>query len=375
MAAGGLLGYSQIMARVTSIGVGGFKSIQDLQPLELHPINVFVGANGAGKSNLISFFRLLKAIGRGRLQAFVRQAGGANTLFYYGTKATPRLWISLEFEGKTGPRKYFTWLASTETDSVFGEEQVDERATTHLPSTRRFLGSGHRETFLDASGSPELADLLGKIGVFHFADTSENAPIRRRSSIDDNRELHHDGGNLAAFLFAIHETRREYYRRIVTTIQQVAPFFDDFALAPLKLDLKSVQLDWRDRDSEYPFGPHQLSDGTLRAMALIALLAQPESDFPSVIVIDEPEIGLHPYALEIVASLVKSASVHTTVVLATQSVGLVNHFAPEDIVTVTRENAQSKFERQSSETLAVWLEDYAIGEIWERNLIGGTPSR
>ncbi|MGD1073920.1 MAG: AAA family ATPase [Bryobacteraceae bacterium] len=363
------------MARLTKIGVGGFKSIRDLQPLELHPINVFVGANGAGKSNLISFFRLLKAIGRARLQAFVRQAGGADTLFYYGTKVTPRLSISLEFEGKTGSRKYFTWLASTETDSVFREEQVDERATTHLPCTRRSLGSGHRETFLDASGSPEFADLLGQIGVFHFADTSESAPIRRRSGIDDNRELHHDGGNLAAFLFAIRETQPEYYRRIVTTIQQVAPFFDDFALAPLKLDLKSVQLDWRDRDSEYPFGSHQLSDGTLRTMALIALLAQPESDLPSVIVIDEPEIGLHPYALEIVAALVKSASVHTTIVLATQSAGLVNYFAPEDIVTVTRDKAESKFERQNAVSLAAWLQDYSMGEIWERNLIGGTPSR
>jgi predicted ATPase len=110
-------------------------------------------------------------------------------------------------------------------------------------------------------------------------------------------------------------------------------------------------------------------------MALIALLRQPESDLPSLIVIDEPEIGLHPYALEIVASLIKSASLHCSIVLATQSVGLVNHFAPEDIVTVTREKAQSRFERQNSKSLAVWLEDYAIGEIWERNLIGGTPSR
>jgi predicted ATPase len=180
---------------------------------------------------------------------------------------------------------------------------------------------------------------------------------------------------LAAFLYGLRQSQPLYYRRIVSTIQQIAPFFDDFDLSPLKSDPNSVLLNWRDRDSTHLFGPHQLSDGTLRTMALIALLAQPESDLPPVIVIDEPEIGLHPYALEIVASLIKSASVHSTVVLATQSVGLVNHFAPEDIVTVTREKSQSKFERQDPQTLAVWLEDYAIGEIWERNLIGGTPSR
>jgi predicted ATPase len=143
----------------------------------------------------------------------------------------------------------------------------------------------------------------------------------------------------------------------------------------MRLDPNSILLNWKDRDSTHLFGPHQLSDGTLRTMALVALLAQPESELPPVIVIDEPEIGLHPYALEIIAALVKSASVHCTVVLATQSVGLVNHFAPEDIVTVTREKAQSEFERQNSATLAAWLEDYSMGEIWERNLIGGTPSR
>jgi predicted ATPase len=228
---------------------------------------------------------------------------------------------------------------------------------------------------LTADESPELLGLLSGIRVFHFEDTSESAAVRRRGNIAENRQLRDDAGNLAAFLYAIRQTQPQYYRRIVSTIQQVAPFFKDFDLAPLRLDPNSIQLDWRDRDSGYLFGPHQLSDGTLRTMALVSLLAQPESDLPSVIVIDEPEIGLHPYALEIVAALVKSASVHATVVLATQSVGLVNHFAPEDIVTVTREKAQSKFERQNSETLAAWLEDYAIGEIWERNLIGGTPSR
>jgi predicted ATPase len=358
------------MARLTSIGVGGFKSIKDLQPLQLRPVNVFVGANGAGKSNLISFFRLLNAVATKRLQVFVGRAGGANTLLYYGSKQTSALWTSLEFEGKTGRRVYFSWLlGSTETDSLmFSNEQADS-------PTRRILGSGHRESLLTADESPDLIALLTGIQVFHFEDTSETAAIRRRCNIEDNRRLHNDAGNLAAFLYGIRETQPQYYRRIVSTIQQIAPFFEDFDLGPMTLDPNSILLNWRDRESDYLFGPHQLSDGTLRTMALVALLAQPESELPSVIVIDEPEIGLHPYALEIIAALVKSASVHCTIVLATQSVGLINHFAPEDIITVTREKAQSKFQRQNSETLAAWLEDYAIGEIWERNLIGGTPSR
>lgn len=365
------------MARLTSIGVGGFKSIKALQPFQLRPANVLVGANGAGKSNLISFFRLLNAISAGKLQEFVGRAGGANTLLYYGSKETPALWASLEFEGKTGRRIYSSWLRGTEDDSfIFSDEQVDCRTTAHSQPRRRKLGSGQRESLVtEEDDLGELRDLLAGVQVFHFEDTSESAAIRRRGYVEDNRQLRNDAGNLAAFLYGLRQSQRPYYRRIVSAIQQIAPFFEDFDLSPLKTDSNSILLNWKDRDSTHLFGPHQLSDGTLRAMALVALLGQPESDLPTVIVIDEPEIGLHPYALEIVASLVKSACAHCTVVLATQSVGFVNHFAPEDIVTVTRDKAQSKFERQNSGTLAAWLEDYAIGEIWERNLIGGTPSR
>ncbi|MGD0362747.1 MAG: AAA family ATPase [Bryobacteraceae bacterium] len=357
------------MARLTRVGVGGFKSIKDLQPLALRPVNVFVGANGAGKSNLISYFRFLNAISTARLQEFVGRAGGANAVLHYGSKTTPALWTSLEFESEAGRRTYFSWLLSTETDSLmFSNEQVDD-------PTRRVLGSGHRESLLTTDKSSDLMELLAGIRAFHFEDTSETAAIRRRGNIEDNRGLHTGAGNLAAFLYGLRKTQPHYYQRIVTTIRQIAPFFEDFDLAPMRLDPNSILLNWRDRDSEYLFGPHQLSDGTLRTMALVSLLAQPESDLPSIIVIDEPEIGLHPYALEIVAELIKSASAHSTIIIATQSVGLVNQFAPEDIITVTRDKAESRFESQNSETLAAWLEDYAIGEIWERNLIGGTPSR
>jgi len=365
------------MVHLSGIHLGGFRSIETLQFLELAKINVLIGANGAGKSNLIAFFRLLNSIAGGRLQEFVGRAGGANTLLHYGAKQTPMMWGELQFDRETDSGGYTFSLSRTETDSfIFSNEEVWYRERTDpTPRAVHRLGSGHRESLLTADESSDLMALLTGIRVFHFEDTSEAAAIRRRGYIEDNRQLRDDAGNLAAFLFALRPTQPAYYRRIVTTIQQIAPFFEDFDLSPLRTDSNSVLLNWRDRDSGHLFGPHQLSDGTLRTMALVALLTQPESDLPSVIVIDEPEIGLHPYALEIIASLVKSASVHRTVVLATQSVGLVNHFAPEDIITVTRENAQSKFEPQNSEALAVWLEDYAIGEIWERNLIGGTPSR
>jgi predicted ATPase len=364
--------------KLTKIGVGGFKSIKDLPFLSLNPVNVFIGANGAGKSNLISLFQFLKAIVNSKLQDFVGRAGGADTLLYYGTKASPMMRVALDFEFKTGPGMYYAELASTATDSlVFSQERGNYSRVKGSHSLSRQLGSGHRESLLLSEGNDyrEIVECLSAIGVFHFHDTSETAPIRRRCYIEDSASLRPDGGNLAAFLYALKKSQRSSYERIIGAIRLIAPFFDDFDLTPLRDDLNSVMLTWRDVDSDHLFGPHQISDGTLRAIALIALLAQPPEGLPSVIVLDEPEIGLHPYAIEIVSDLVRSASVHCPVILATQSVALVDQFAPEDIVTVTREQSQSKFARQSRESLKEWLTDYSVGELWEKNVIGGTPSR
>jgi predicted ATPase len=362
------------MNRLTEIGVGFYKSIKDLQPFVLGQLNVLIGANGAGKSNLISFLRLLSSIPARKFQESVGLAGGAHSLLYYGGKTNPGLWTSLRFESKTGPIQYFTWLRLTADDTlIFAEEEIDERATTGSSPNRTRLGSGQKEsaTVDDENRHGSFLELLRGIQVFHFEDTSDTAAIRRRGYIEDNQSLRPDAGNLAAYLLQLRQHHRPYYDRILTAIRQVAPFFDDFDLRPMKSDPNSVLLNWRDRDSEHLFGPHQLSDGTLRLMALVTLLAQPEDDLPGLIVLDEPEIGLHPYAMEVVAGLIRSASVQCQILVATQAASLVNHFEPDEIITVTRSKAQSHFSRLDARELDVWLKDYAMGELWEKNVIGG----
>jgi predicted ATPase len=367
------------MAKITKIGVGGFKSIKDLQALEVRPANMLIGPNGAGKSNLISFLNLLKALPDGTLQDYVGRAGGAETLLHYGAKVTPAMWAAIEFTGKTGEGRYFFWLTATVTDSlVFRQEQVIYARARSSGQQIYQLGSGHKESLLMADENQflEIWELLAGIQIFHFHDTSETALIRKHGYVEDSRYLRNDAGNLAAFLFGLKRRQSAYYRRIVQAIRQVAPFFDDFVLVPkAETDDKSILLNWKDLDSEHLFGPHQLSDGTLRAMALITLLLQPEEELPPLIVLDEPEIGMHPYAIEVLASLIRGASVHRPLIVATQSVSLIDYFEPEDIVVVSRKDGQSRFERQNSQSLAAWLKEYAIGELWEKNLIGGTPSR
>jgi predicted ATPase len=284
------------------------------------------------------------------------------------------MWASIEFTGKTGEGNYFFWLTATATDSlVFTQERVMYGGAQPYQ-----LGSGYRESLLMEGENQflEIRELLAGIQIFHFHDTSETALIRKHGYVEDDRFLRKDAGNLAAFLHGLKRRQGAYYRRIVEAIRQVAPFFDDFALVPrAETEGKSILLNWKDRDSEHLLGPHQLSDGTLRAMALITLLLQPDEELPPLIVLDEPEIGMHPYAIEVLASLIRGASVHRPLIVATQSVSLIDYFEPEDIVVVSRSDGQSRFERQNSQSLAAWLKEYAIGELWEKNMIGGTPSR
>ncbi len=181
-----------------------------------------------------------------------------------------------------------------------------------------------------------------------------------------------DAGNLAAILFNLLNYNNSAYKAIVGTIRLVAPFFEDFDLEPGTAD-KQILLNWREKGADQIFGPHQLSDGTLRAICLITLLMQPEQDLPDLIIVDEPELGLHPYALNVVASLFKKAAHHTQVLISTQSSSFLDNFGPEDVIIVNREGKESVFTRADVAKVEAWLEDYSLGEVWEKNVIGGGP--
>ncbi len=171
------------------------------------------------------------------------------------------------------------------------------------------------------------------------------------------------------------KTKREYYRRIIATIRLAAPHFGDFELEPSKLNPNRILLNWKEIGSEYLFGPHQLPDGLLRFMALTTLFLQPEDEIPNIIVIDEPELGLHPYALNILIGMVRKVSHRAQVILATQSVSVLDQFETENIIVVERIEGSTRFKRPDPKKLESWLEEYSLGELWEKNVIGGRPQR
>lgn len=358
--------------------IRGFKSIAKLEDFPLGPLNVLIGANGAGKSNFVEFFRLLRAMADEQLQKFVLSQGSGDGLFHHGPKQTPKIEVALSFK----PNGYRFTLSPSEDESVF----VAEEHVLYFPhSSDRTIGVGLREPALKSrrndtgmtagyrAPSHYVYEALSSWQVYHFHDTSANAQVRRSVSVDYNQFLLPDAGNLAAFLLKLKETHPGHYRMIVQTIQRVAPAFEDFDFKPKVTPTETtVRLTWKQKGSDYPFQPGHFSDGTLRFICLATALLQPNP--PATIVFDEPELGLHPQALTLLGSLICSIATRTQLIVATQSPVLLSEFEPSQIITVNHCNGASEFKRLEAKDLEAWLEDFSIGDLWQKGVIRGGPN-
>lgn len=356
------------------IEIEGFKSIRKAD-IALENLNVLIGANGAGKSNFIKMFEFIRHLIERNLQTYVARKGGADGFLYFGSKTTEKLRLKLDF----GAYQYQVVLTPTVNDTfIFLEEYWNgpdmnsktQSALGNYTESALSLASVMKDEYLQ----PTLANilkLLESCRVYHFHDTSDTAKIKLTGDLNDNQSLRADGSNLAGFLYLLRERYSPHYDRIVKTIRLAAPFFDDFTLRPNPLNPDKIRLEWREVGTDVYFDATSLSDGTLRFMALTTLLMQPE--LPSTILIDEPELGLNPYAIVLLAGLLESAATQAQVIVSSQSTTLVNQLAPENIIVVEREDGQSVFKRQSSGSLDQWLEDYGMGDLWEKNVIGGRP--
>ncbi len=374
------------MAKLQRVILNGFKSIKEMD-LELRSLNVLIGANGAGKSNLVSFFKMLCEMIEGRLQRWIAEAGRAQSVLHYGPKRTQEMEATLTFERLPGGiavnHRYHQRLLHVAGDTLaFAEEAIDSVLDSGTAPGRPLvaLGAGHLESRIKheaETGNQTVGvfrDLLSGCRVYHFHDTSPTARTRAYSYVGNDRWLMPDAGNVAAMLYRFREKERgPAYSRIVGAVRQIAPFLADFDLVPTGPQNMDIILNWKDNYSGEVFGPHQLSDGSLRFIALATLLLQPQALLPDVIVIDEPELGLHPAGLNLLAGMLRSVSHHCQVIVATQSAALVDSFAPEDVIVVNRQDGASIFERLDETQLHDWLQEYALGQLWEKNVVGGGP--
>ncbi len=358
-------------SQLSKLALHGYKSIAECE-LELGCLNVLIGANGAGKSNFIGFFRLINRVLDQQLQVYVSEAGGPDALLHFGRKKTEEFRADLYF-GNNGYR--FRLKPTQDNRMMFAHEALWWNLRGDWHST-----SGHFETGFKDRGNhgpiwTHTVPAMRSWRVYHFHDTSRSALVKQFHSINDNEYLRDDARNLAAFLYRLKLHHESQYRRIVKSVQMVAPFFGDFHLRPAVDNKQTIQLEWTETGQDIPFSASALSDGTLRFICLATVLLQPEEFMPATILIDEPELGLHPFAIAVLGGMMKATAQQHQLIVSTQSVELVNEFDAEDLIVVDKHDGASTFKRPDETVLKEWLSEYSLGDLWKKNILGGRPTR
>ena len=370
---------------IESLRVRGFRSLADIDLTDLTYATVLIGPNGSGKSNILRFLYLLPyMVARRRLARFVEQYGGASDQLFGGSDATDQ--IQAEITLKSGETRYdyrFTLEYAYPDRLIFGEEAFRHRVSKgHEDMKWHDLGSAHREAnlvlvaqsnefpHLDKSAAEAIVQVLRQCMVFQFHNTDYRSAIRRDTHVRPYSKLRSDGGNLAAVLYRIEREDRMRYEKICRYIRRILPGFDQFDMVEHN---GKVALRWQSDWSDYDIGAHLTSDGSLRTFALVTLLNCAPELLPDVVLLDEPELGLHPAAVTLIGSMIQSLARKKQVIVATQSPLLVDLFSLEQTRILELRHGRTEIREVDLVEYTQWLDDYSTGELWQRNLLGGRP--
>ena len=357
----------------------GFKSIRELEDFELKNLNILIGANGAGKSNLIAFFQMLKAQADGALKSYITLNGGIEDLLYKGREPASKMELAACFGSGLyrlsivpGVGESYEVIESAPFSNAEARhgDQIDSARDNSARDSEALAVGEEGESYSNEHILKMVHESIRAWKIYHFHDTSTSAAMRHSEIVEDDKYLRHDASNIAPYLLRLREEKPFAYGKILFACQLVAPFIEDFILEPKQLGPKTkVSLTWKAKGSDYPMQAYHLSDGTIRFICLATALLQP--NLPPMIILDEPDLSLHPEAIHILSELIESAARKIQVVVTTQSPLLLDEFAIEDIVVVKRDDRQSGFERLKHEDFNVWLEEYSVGELWTMNVIQG----
>ena len=355
--------------------IRGFKSIREMEGLELKNLNILIGTNGSGKSNLIASLQMLKSLAEGQLKSYIASNGGIGALLHNG----PRPASKIELEASIGSNSYKLSI----TPKPDGSYELAESASPHIASKTepedaeddRLLAVQQDVAAYPSEGAKEsVHQSINSWRMYHFHDTGPTAAMRRPGPIQDNEHLRPDASNIAPYLLRLRDEHPSTYNRVLYGCRRMAPFLDELVLEPQQDGAKTkVSLAWKVKGSDCPIQAHHLSGGVMRFMCLSAALLQP--NLPPMIIIDEPELGLYPNTIHLMNELIEGAAKQTQVIVTTQTPRLLDHFSVEDIIVVRRKDDQPNFKRFKPGDFKIWLEDHSVGDLWFMNVISDDPVR
>ncbi len=375
---------------IESVRIRGFRSLADVEISDLPRATVLIGANGSGKSNFIHFFEMLNAIGYRRLSDFVEIQGGADDQLCGGNRVTPQLEAEIALRTDRGRHGYQFELSYAHPDRFFFHREAFrfKPKSSHPEAHWEYIESGYRETALvqaahihddpkdpkhveHAQPASAIVNLLRNSAVYQFHDTSDSSDFKKLWDVEDNARLRGNGSNLAAILHRLDREDTRRYELICRHIGRILPGFDRFDFEEI---YGKVALRWRAKWTDKSFGAHVTSDGSLRFFALVTLLNLPSEMLPDVILLDEPELGLHPAAVSLVGGMIKSLSMDRQIIVATQSPLLVDTFELDEIFVLDLRDGRTNIQKLNPAEYQVWLEDgYSTGQLWWKNVFGGYP--
>ncbi len=371
---------------IESVHIRGFRSLANVEVNDIPKAAVFIGANGSGKSNFIRFFEMISWMLRSRRFAeFVKIQGGADDQLFGGNRVTSRIEAEIRMRTDKGRNDYQFKLSHADTDSLyFSEECFRFNGNDHTGEAPWYsLGGTHEEAkIVEAAQAVKpqdfnpatarvIVNLLRECSVYQFHDTSNYSNFKKRWDVEDNNYLRAHGGNLAAILHRLEREDINRFEWINNQIRRILPVFDRFEIEE---SYGKVLLRWKAQGMDKTFGAHLTSDGSLRFFALATLLNLPSGMLPNILLLDEPELGLHPAAVSLVGGMIKSLSVDRQIFVATQSPLLVDEFDLDEIFVLELQDGRTKFRKLKSDDYQAWLDDsFTTGELWQTNLIGGRP--
>ncbi len=388
------------------VRIQGFRSLREVD-LALSPLSVLIGPNGSGKSNFMDLLSLMGEASYGHLADGIASRGGFDNVSFKGDPGD--IYVEFRFppEGvfqeERAPVKFRIHLRRVGSLPKVWFEQVEKAPDEHHRNPLQLMrrdkdGCEFRsiKTRMTEELEEKALESESELAIFQVKDQDKYpapykllrmlqewtfyrdievgpaAPIRQPSILRPTVRLASDGSNLASVLYSIQQQHPATWKEIEEILETVYPDFHSITFPPEGGDGKVV-LRWWERPYERKtgFSANLLSDGTLKLLCLIAILKSP--DPPPLICMDEPEVGLHPDWVKLVAELLQSASSRTQVIVASHSPQLVSKLDPNEIVVVEKEQGETCVQRLSEEELEKWMQQYQIGDLWLAGHFGGRP--